>query len=358
MKIFGKRKKKSAEESSAPVNQISEAERVLQELLKKDPKDLNAKQRRIVRRHQERSGGDEQVKESSTEKSSTTDGPVVENKDVSKVEDPSSKVEKMEEETPAPEEKGDDTSDDASSSDSDSDSSSDSDNEEEGEEEKVEGEEKNNDDAKSPDDENSTNKDVKVQDAPEAEEKEKEETTSPNMGKEEVLKMLESLNSKQRRKLARQLEREGDEALDAVRDEALRLTKEAEEASKPAKVDTAIAADDKNNQHTKATTSAKETKTTKKGKKRKADWSDLPAEERFRREEQRKKQKEAAERREQEANDPNASSKKFKHPLNSERRRANRRKPKWARKSQLNMEKNEHHTSGFHMRKITKAGPN
>jgi hypothetical protein len=70
--------------------------------------------------------------------------------------------------------------------------------------------------------------------------------------------------------------------------------------------------------------------------KKKKNWSHLPDEERERREKQRQMQKEAAERRAMNsraagvgANGIECNSKR--HPLNSERRRANRRKPKRTR---------------------------
>ena len=73
--------------------------------------------------------------------------------------------------------------------------------------------------------------------------------------------------------------------------------------------------------------------------------STLPPEERLRREEQRRLQKEAAERR---ARGEHVTP-GHKRPLNSERRRANRRKPKW-KKSNPEF-KNEHHSSGYMVRK-------
>lgn len=62
-------------------------------------------------------------------------------------------------------------------------------------------------------------------------------------------------------------------------------------------------------------------------------WSHLPDEERKRREKQRQMQKEAAKRRAMDSSDVTAdmtslADKRKRHPLNSERRRANRRKPK------------------------------
>ena len=88
----------------------------------------------------------------------------------------------------------------------------------------------------------------------------------------------------------------------------------------------------------------------KKTKKRQkvVDWSKLPPEERLRREEQRRLQKEAAERQARgEDKTPG-----YKHPLNSQRRRANRRKPKWKNVSKQAMhENNDHDSSGYLHRK-------
>lgn len=66
------------------------------------------------------------------------------------------------------------------------------------------------------------------------------------------------------------------------------------------------------------------TNTNTKKKKRK-DFSHLPPEERARREKQRQMQQEARKRREEELEETGTLS--TRHPLNSERRRANRRKP-------------------------------
>lgn len=166
-----------------------------------------------------------------------------------------------------------------------------------------------------------------------------------DLDEESVKTLLEGLNSKQRRKLMRRLEREGKNALGSVHKEAFRLFEEnkADEVStdysdkKGAKVQS----------DTLSPSGKKPNNLSSSDKKRKRDWSHLTPEERLRREEQRQKQKEAAERR---ANEGTSNSKR--HPLNSERRRANRRKPKWERRHFV---ENEHNTSGYHMRKITKA---
>lgn len=117
-------------------------------------------------------------------------------------------------------------------------------------------------------------------------------------------KMLQGLNSKERRKMLRQFQREQREqhgsSEASSHDEKKRKEHPGEDASAP--VD--------------------ELPPSKKSKKMK-DLSHLPTEERKRRENQREMQKLAAERR---ASGEGVNS-KFSHPLNSERRRANRRKP-------------------------------
>ena len=152
---------------------------------------------------------------------------------------------------------------------------------------------------------------------------------------DKVKKVLEKLNSKQRRKLMRRLEREGNNIVDEVHEEAMKLLKEADASEKAVPQETPEA-----KQPTEAMLLGK--------KRNKNDWSDLPPEERLRREEQRRMQQEVAARRAKEG--PNATKR---HPLNSERRRANRRKPKWERKRKA---ENEHNMSGYHVRKLRKAG--
>ncbi len=138
---------------------------------------------------------------------------------------------------------------------------------------------------------------------------------------------LEQLNSKQRRLLRRKLQREpeGDRA-----PKAEGLTKVVTEG------DTEAA--DKSDLHLKSLDARAKEKLLKKlarpggvnappvqTPKKVKDLSHLPPEERKRREEQRQKQMEAKERRDAAiaaGEDPNA-----RHPLNSERRRANKRKP-------------------------------
>ena len=103
------------------------------------------------------------------------------------------------------------------------------------------------------------------------------------------------------------------------------------------------------------------------------DLTKLSPEERMRREEQKRLQQEAAKAREVDragiismsttatSGVSTGKSKQHKHPLNSERRRANRRKPKWEPKSSSSAHAappNEHDSSGYHMRKITGGKPN
>ena len=138
--------------------------------------------------------------------------------------------------------------------------------------------------------------------------------------------MLDKLNSKQRRKLVRSLERK-EMDVETVRSEAKSLL--------------GLDGDEK-----KDTSEVAEPPKKKRKRGNNTDESQVSAEERLRREEQRRLQKEAAEAR---VNGGETVTHKHKHPLNSERRRANRRKPKWESRRPAT---NEHNSSGFHMRKI------
>jgi hypothetical protein len=143
--------------------------------------------------------------------------------------------------------------------------------------------------------------------------------------------MLEKLSSKQRRTLTRLLERTGDTA--AVKEEARKMLDEKEEPSTK-----------------KNETVVTEEPPSKRRRKSSANWDTLTPEERMRREEQKRLQKEAAERR------ARGESIQHRHPLNSERRRANRRKPKYDNTKKKVKSNNEHNTSGFSVRKS--AGKN
>lgn len=130
---------------------------------------------------------------------------------------------------------------------------------------------------------------------------------------EEEPTSLEGLNSKERRKLLRKWKREG-------KDITL--------------LENSIAPQSTDNNQTEATDKKRQldadtdTPTPKRKRRKKdVDWSTLQPEEKKRREHQRKMQEEAAKRR---ASGEGTNS-GHKHPLNSERRRANKRKPGKAR---------------------------
>jgi len=172
--------------------------------------------------------------------------------------------------------------------------------------------------------------------------KELKETPAQNAAiDEELQSMLDKLNSKQRRKFMRSLERGGD--VEAVRAETRSLLGlDKKEDTTTAKEADRVAASNKDGEPPKKK---------RRRNKKDVDLSKLPAEERLRREEQRRLQQEAAQAR---ANGTAVVAPGKKHPLNSERRRANRRKPKWEpRLNNNSMPSNEHNSSGYHMRKIT-----
>ena len=144
-------------------------------------------------------------------------------------------------------------------------------------------------------------------------------------------KLVADLNSKERRKLTRKLERK-EATLEQVIEEAQKLVHEKQQPSVDNDKETSSDKSTNNKRPAQSEQTDSADKSTSKSRpahkrRRKTDWSDLPPEERLRREEQRRLQKEAAERRER-----GEDSSSHKHPLNSERRRANRRKPKWLKK--------------------------
>jgi hypothetical protein len=171
----------------------------------------------------------------------------------------------------------------------------------------------------------------------------------------EIWTLLNQLNSKQKRTLSRKLDRMGKAALDEVREEAKQLLDGDNQTAKDSIVSSGQAEStgsaskkrllqDAGSDKNDASQSSKKQKSQKT-----ADWSHLPTEERLRREEQRRKQVEAAERRER---GEDLTSSGHKHPLNSQRRRANRRKPKWKKPTSLKGAiKNEHNSSGYLMRR-------
>ncbi|ACI65217.1 predicted protein [Phaeodactylum tricornutum CCAP 1055/1] len=152
---------------------------------------------------------------------------------------------------------------------------------------------------------------------------------------DELQLLLDKINSKQRRKISRSVERGELSPADAKKEAQTVLAESIpKEASRPSQdIDL-----DKPEPH--ADGSPKKKRRRKGGE---IDLSKLSPEERLRREDQRRRQQEAADRA---ARAPSGHS----HPLNSERRRANRRKPKWSRKQAVAVG-NEHDSSGYHMRR-------
>ena len=176
-----------------------------------------------------------------------------------------------------------------------------------------------------------------------------EKVSADNPDIKDILAKLDGLNSKERRKYLRQLKSSSGGAIDesviaAAQEQAKKVAerneKEAANAPTPVKKKSAEKAPD-----------TEQSKPKKKRRKKgpPVDESTLPPEERKRREEQRRMQKEAASRREAGLVDPN------RHPLNSERRRANRRKPSQAMliaqaKKEKMAEKGRFNAVGFQMR--------
>lgn len=149
----------------------------------------------------------------------------------------------------------------------------------------------------------------------------------------DIANQLKGLNSKERRKLLRQLSSQYDEELlakatdvskkIAEENEAKQAQEQNEKGSKKRKAeDESASTEDKNNSESASSEQPKSKK------KKWQDFSHLPPEERERREKQRQMQQEAAARRA-------AGEVSTRHPLNSERRRANRRKPGKAGKIRL-----------------------
>mmetsp|Transcript_15162 Transcript_15162/g.22346 ORF Transcript_15162/g.22346 Transcript_15162/m.22346 type:complete len:267 (-) Transcript_15162:11-811(-) len=266
MKIFAKRGSKN-KPSLVQKPSISDADASVLELLKKDPCELNSKERRMIKRYEDRKKNDDGEVEVATNEIEIDDAENLEK-------EPKSTEESSEEFKELTQPEGT---------------------------------------------------------KPESEKNINPEQDSDGINEQKARELLDKLNSKSKRKLTRQLEREGSASLKSIYDEASRLIQELKESS---------IIEDKEGDKSK-----------KRKRSKSADWSSLPAEERLRREEQRRSQKEAAERRAREGDQPN---KKYKHPLNSERRRANRRKPKWSITSKKQQDPNEHDTSGYHMRRLTK----
>ena len=181
---------------------------------------------------------------------------------------------------------------------------------------------------------------------------------------EEVAEQLKGLNSKERRKLLRKLASEYDEAfLEKVTEASKKIAeeneaKQAKEQKKEEK-ESAKRSKEESVNTDNPTDISNFSEEPKKKRKKVKDLSHLPPEERARREEQRRLQKEAQARRA-------AGEVLTRHPLNSERRRANRRKPGRAGKIALMKkqmkEKQENlrmfNASGYNMRHTKKKNMN
>jgi len=346
MKIFAKRTKKKVEPSGPRT--VNKSDPIVEELLKKDSSEWNAKERRMIKRYRDRKVTESSEVVVDTSTSVTTD-------EIEKTEDTPKENEEGKEDVEQ-EECGDDSiassnddddeenvndNDEANKDDDDNSSSSDESEGSNKKEVKTESTEQN-DATQLPKDNPPTAEKVEENDDPAA------DITTDDDGKvdkdHEIWSVLDKLNSKQKRTLSRKLERLGKTVLEAVEKEANKILDEI----------IPVPVDSKRDQTEAASTDKNASSEPKKKKQKKgADWSRLPAEERLRREEQRKKQEEAAERRARgESIKPG-----HKRPLNSERRRANRRKPKWGAKSpsappvDATGYKQEHHSSGFNIRK-------
>ena len=332
MKIFAKRKRTNAAgageaSSSSTPNKTRDSfasDPLVEELLKKDPKEWNSKERRMIKRHQERHvGGNEQ---DVTPTLPTGDKAVLvvveeENKNTA----PAKQISQDENE-----ESSDDDSIAEDKSDNDSCGTSDDD--------VANGQVHETTGAVEPSAElNETSVELAKEEG-----KNDGDKADPS---HEVYKILDLLNSKTKRTLTRKLERGGLALVDEVLKEAQKaLCASTETSTTDSKK---RAADDRDNG------GDKDDKPLKKKSKKEVDESLLSPEERLRREEQRRKQQEAAERRARgEDKTPG-----YKHPLNSERRRANKRKPRWTSSSEsgtgIKVVKNEHHHSGYLHRKLT-----
>lgn len=339
MKIFAKRTKKKAEPSAKRT--VNKSDPVVAELLKKDPSEWNAREKRMVKRYRKRK---------SLETTEQPDAMIV--NEAEKTEDPGKENVGQNEDSEQEESESNDRLsriDDQETGSSDSSSSSDDEENNEDKDEEVHEEEVNtSNDAAA----NSNNVDTQkiVKDNKDKEctsEKENDADEGTKVSKDhEIWGVLEKLNSKQKRTLSRKLDRMGISVLEEVEEEANKILDKCMPIESDSKRTNAEAAStDKN-------VSNETTEPKAKKRKKKPDWSSLPAEERLRREEQRRKQQEAQERRSRgEYIKPG-----HQRPLNSMRRRANRRKPKWAPKTtsgapDISDYKRDHHSSGFLHRK-------
>lgn len=320
MKIFAKRKRTnvSAVESPAPAPQPLRdsfaSDPVVEELLKKDPKEWNSKERRMIKRYQDRK----------VESEPTASLPSDQKADHLEEND-AHRTQLSGQDGSDHSDKDDDNQD---SNNHKSSGSSDGEDNDAKERTSSEVDETADDDA-------SLSKGARNEIAKVVSEHDSGEIDPSH----EIFQIMDQLNSKTKRTLTRKLGRSGVSVLDEVVKEAKAAL--AASTKGPSTDGTKIPPHDLGNDEP-----------CKKKRKKEADLSSLPAEERLRREEQRRKQQEAAERRARgEDKTPG-----YKHPLNSERRRANKRKPKWTNGTGVKAVTgvaNEHHHSGYLHRKQT-----
>lgn len=356
MKIFAKRTRKNVVSSSASSEKnrtVYKSDPIVEELLKKDPSEWNAKERRMVKRYQERreeegkeSGNNNQVDHDENNNDENVNDSTVDGVNIDDKEMDGNKVSKSTREIP----KQDDQSDDDSDSESDASGSSDEESSKDGDIE-----------AFTPTDtapETSAN--VATDDKANNDSDKTGTSTATTAMKsdskidhEQVVRaLLDQLNSKQKRTLSRKLDRQGLSVLAEVEKEAKEmLGLEVSPTEDVTKSGTKRGHDKVDGLHTSdkavvSSSSSSSTSRSNKRRKKEIDWSSLPPEERLRRQEQARLQQEAAERR---ANGEDITKPGHKHPLNSQRRRANRRKPRWKKPSEGL--KNDHNSSGFMMRK-------
>lgn len=182
---------------------------------------------------------------------------------------------------------------------------------------------------------------------------------------EEVEEKLHGMNSKERRKFLRELALDDSEHSQMVLAKAQEIAKTIAEKNEAkhtvikeiVKKEAIQGSEKQSEKKDLVTTTDGSTTSTKKRKRKLVDLSHLPPEERERRERQRQMQQEARIRRE------NGEEDMSRHPLNSERRRANRRKPgKTGKIAQYIKEKkqkqqalNEYNAGGYYIRHQKKA---
>jgi hypothetical protein len=398
-------KEKSMDDQKSKANAKKQVD--VEDLLKLDPSTLNSKQKRIIRRHHERMNDDDKKEKQTNDdcdkdsqsKSAETKATGVnfeESGDDCKEEVKNTSGYSLEKNHDNEKDKKDDDSDDGSSSDSSNDSESeniehssdkeigsnkmDVDKNTNEEDPKVTQAIHSSADTVDVDNSNEVNQAMNIQE----DQKDDQGGASIEMVSQ-IVEKLKTLNSKERRKLLRQLETENKlELVEKVKEESKKIASQNEQLEKEKhelamkeqerKKDEKISmkrkleeqkatsntsskeTDEQKSKDTDTNTQSQDTNQPGKKKRKLKDLSHLLPAERERREQQRLMQIEAAKRR------ANGEVDKTRHPLNSERRRANRRKPgrigkivllkKEAKEKQENLKM--FNASGFHMRRAKK----